>query len=86
MIGKKGLKGFIKGALGGHFSEYTRTGALPDIDTTDIGFFGGASLGVMFMFNEKVFANIEYEWAYLSNSYYRDGEVASAMIGIGARF
>ncbi len=87
LFGKKAFKGFLKGALGVHFSDYKRSGgAVGDIDTNDTGFYGGASLGAMFMFNEKVFANVEYEWAYLSNSYYRDSAVQSAMIGIGARF
>lgn len=86
LFGKKAFKGFVKGALGIHFSDYQRSGAAGDVDTNDTGFYGGASLGAMFMFNEKVFINAEYEWAYLSNSYYRDGEVQSAMIGIGARF
>ena len=86
LFGKKAFKGFLKGALGMHLSDFNRSGALGSIDTSDAGFYGGASAGAMFMFNEKVFANIEYEWAYLSNSYYRDGEVTSAMIGIGARF
>jgi hypothetical protein len=86
LFGQKAFKGFLKGALGLHFSDYKRSGALGDISTSDTGFYGGASLGAMFYFNQKVFANIEYEWAYLSNSYYRDGEVTSAMIGLGARF
>jgi hypothetical protein len=86
LFGKKAFKGFLKGALGMHLSEYERSGALGEVSTTDSGFYGGASLGAMLYFNEKVFANIEYEWAYLSNSYYRDGEVTSAMIGLGMRF
>ena len=86
LFGEKAFKGFVKGALGMHFSDYKRSGALGDISTGDTGFYGGASLGAMLYFNEKVFVNVEYEWAYLSNSYYRDGEVASAMIGLGARF
>jgi len=86
LIGKKAFKGFIKGALGGHFSEYKRTGALPDIDTNDFGFYGGASAGLMLMLGKKAFINAEYEWAYLSNSYYRDGEVTSAMVGLGFKF
>ena len=56
-----------------------------DVETQDTGFYGGASLGAMYSFNEKVFINAEYEWTYLSNSYYRDGEVQSAMIGLGFR-
>ncbi len=86
LFGKKAFKGFLKGALGMHFSKYKRSGAAGDLETSDTGFYGGASLGAMYMFNEKIFINAEYEWAYLSNSYYRDGEVTSAMIGLGTRF
>ena len=86
LFGKKAFKAFLKGALGMQFSNYQRSGALSKINTDDLGFYGGASAGAMFMFNEKVFINAEYEWAYLSNSYYQDGEVTSAMIGLGARF
>lgn len=86
LFGKKAFKGFVKGALGLHFSDYKRSGALGDVSAGDTGFYGGASLGAMLYFNEKLFANVEYEWAYLGNSYYRDGEVQSAMIGLGSRF
>lgn len=86
LIGEKAFKGFLKGALGLQYSKFKRSGALGDIDTNDVGFFGGVSLGAMFMFNEKVFANIEYEWDYVGNSYYQDSEMQSAMIGLGARF
>ena len=86
LFGKSAFKGFIKGAIGIHFSDYTRTGALGDADTQDTGLYAGASLGAMYTFNEKVFINAEYELAYLSNSYYRDEEVQSAMLGLGFRF
>lgn len=86
LFGKSAFKGFLKGAIGIHFSDYERTAALGSEDTQDTGLYAGASLGAMFTFNEKVFINAEYEWAYLSNSYYRDGEVQSAMIGLGFRF
>jgi len=36
--------------------------------------------------NEKIYINAEYEWAYMSNTYYLDGFVNSAMGGIGMRF
>lgn len=86
LFGKSAFKGFLKGAIGMHFSDYTRTGSLGDIDTQDTGLYAGASLGAMYTFNEKVLINAEYEWAYLSNSYYRDEEVQSAMLGLGFRF
>jgi hypothetical protein len=84
--GQGAFKGFLKGALGWRFSDYKRTGALGNVESGDNGFYGGASAGLMFMATDTVFINAEYEWAYLSNSYYRDGEVQSAMIGNGFRF
>ena len=86
LFGKQSFKGFIKGALGMHYSGYKRTGALGELDSWDFGFYGGASLGVMKSFNDKLFINVEYEWAYLSNSAYRDGFVNSIMAGIGIKF
>ncbi len=70
-----------------HFSNYKRTSSLGNnVEARDIGLYLGASLGATFMFTEKFFANVEYEWAYLAGSYYRDDEVQSVMIGIGTRF
>jgi hypothetical protein len=86
IFGNESFKGFLKGALGTHSSWYKRTGTLGEFDSQDWGFYGGASLGAMKSFSEKVFINLEYEWAYLSNSYYRDGFVNSIMGGIGFRF
>jgi len=86
LFGNESFKAFIKGALGMHFSNYERTGALGALNTWDAGFYGGASLGIIKYFNEQVFINVEYEWAYLSNSAYRDGFLNSAMMGIGFRF
>ena len=85
LFGKSAFKGFLKGAIGIHFSDYERTGALGSVESQDTGLFAGASLGAMYAFNEKVFINAEYEWAYLSNSYYRDGELQSVMVGLGFR-
>ncbi len=86
LFGKNSFKGFIKGAIGAHFSWYDRTGALGTLESSDAGFYGGASLGLMKTFGEKLFISAEYEWAYLSNASYRDGFVNSAMGGIGFRF
>jgi hypothetical protein len=86
IIGKGNVKGFVKGALGMHFSNYKYNGTLGDVSNSDFGFYGGAGLGTMIKINDKVFINLEYEWAYLSNSSYRDGFINSAMGGIGFRF
>jgi Outer membrane protein beta-barrel domain len=86
LIGKKSFKGFVKGAVGMHFSHLSRTGTLAEISDWSIGFYGGASAGVMKTFNDKIFINLEYEWAYLSNANYRDGFINTVMGGIGMKF
>lgn len=85
-LGNGILKGFLKGALGTHFSGYNRTGTLGELSTFDIGFYGGASAGFEIHLSEKIFINAEYEWAYMGNSYYRDGFINSAMAGVGFKF
>lgn len=85
-VGKGSVKGYLKGALGIHFSHYKRTGDLAEINDWDAGFFGGAGLGVSKTINEKIFVNLEYEWDYMSNTAYVDGFVNSIMIGIGMKF
>lgn len=85
-FGSGSLKGFLKGALGMHFSDYEKKGGGADFSTSDSGFYGGASLGAMYNVSGTVFINVEYEWAYLSNYYYRDGNINSIMGGIGMRF
>jgi hypothetical protein len=86
LFGGGSAKGFIKGALGVQFSKLKRSGALGDLETNDTGFYGGASAGFMKTFGEKIFINLEYEWAYLSNSYYKDGFMNSIMAGVGMKF
>lgn len=87
IIGSGKLNGFVKGAVGMHFSNYVLDGAVVDDGrTTDVGFYGGAGLGAIYNVNEKMFLNLEYEWAYLSNSWYEDGFMNTAQIGIGFRF
>jgi len=87
MFGGEKFKGFVKGALGMHYSSYNLEGTIVnDAKTSDIGFYGGAGLGAMYNVNEKVFLNLEYEWAYLSNSWYEDGFMNTAQIGVGFRF
>jgi len=86
MFGSESIKGFVKGALGAQFSSIKRTGTASEVKDNDLGFYGGASAGVMKTLGEKMFINAEYEWAYLSNSFYKDGFMNSVMLGIGMRF
>lgn len=83
LFGEKAFKGFLKGALGAHFSEYDRSGTLANVYADDLGFYAGVSVGATYAFNQKVFVNLEYEWDYLSSSYYRDGYMESIILGIG---
>lgn len=85
LFGNESIKGFIKGALGMHSSWYERTGTLGTLTDRSFGFYGGAGLGFMKNFG-KVFISAEYEWAYLSNAYYRDGFVNTISGGIGMSF
>ena len=85
MFGNDKIKGFIKGALGMQFSFLKRT-ALVELTDNDFGFYGGGGAGLMFNVTETVFINAEYEIAWLSNSYYKDGWMNTAMGGIGIRF
>ena len=85
-FGNDKIKGFIKGALGVHTSGYTRSGVELDLEARDFGFYGGAGAGFMVFLKEKLFINAEYEWAYLSNSYYKDGFVNTIQGGIGIKF
>jgi hypothetical protein len=69
MLGKsEKFKAFLKGALGWQFAKLMTTGPAVSSEVTDSGFFGGLGVGGMIFFNEKVFLNLEYEWAYQSNS------------------
>ncbi len=69
-----------------HISGYKRTGTLTEITSTDMGFYGGVGAGGEFHLSDKIFINAEYEWAYMSNSFYREGFINSVMAGIGFKF
>ncbi len=78
---------FVKGALGVHFSSYDREGVQGgDLEAGDFGFYGGLGAGISKSFKNNLIINVEYEWAYLSNSWYRDGFINSVMFGIGIKF
>jgi hypothetical protein len=81
------FKFFLKGALGMHFSKYTaEVSSGGSLETKDAGFYGGAGLGGMLFLKENLFLNLEYEWAYMSNSFYENGFLNTAQLGIGFKF
>jgi opacity protein-like surface antigen len=85
MYGEKQLKGFLSGALGGQISWLSRSGPAGDLSDRNGGFYGGVGAGARYDLNAKWSLEAEYQWAYMSNSYYRDGFLNSVMIGIGKR-
>lgn len=76
---------FARGSLGCHISDYSRSGTLGSSSGDEFGFFGGAALGGSIVVKQKFFISAEYEWSYMSNSYFQDGAVQSALIGIGMK-
>jgi opacity protein-like surface antigen len=84
--GGEKFQGFIKGALGWQFAKLITDGPAVEAEATDSGFYGGAGLGGTYLLNEKVFLNLEYEWAYMSNSFYKDGFMNTVQLGVGFKF
>jgi hypothetical protein len=80
------FKIFLKGALGMQFAKIMTDGPAIAAEATDAGFYGGVGAGGLLFLNEKLFLNLEYEWAYMSNSYYKDGFMNTAQLGIGFKF
>jgi hypothetical protein len=85
MFGNEKIKAFVKGALGMQFASLKREGVV-SLSDSDFGFYGGGGAGIMFFLKENIFINAEYEIAWASNNYYKDGWINSAMGGIGFRF
>lgn len=85
-FGESKLKGYVKGALGGQFSNIKRTGTLAVLEDNDIGILLGAGLGGMYDITDNIFINLEYELFYMTNSYYRDGLINTASLGLGFKF
>ncbi len=85
LFGGDSFKGFVKGALGMHISSYTKTAQLVIVEDEGVGFYGGLGAGAMLTIN-KLFITGEYEWAFASNSNYRNGFMNSAILGIGIKF
>lgn len=85
-FGSGKIKGFIKGALGVQRTWLKRSGPVGDLEDHDLGFAGGGSLGACYYISEMIFLNAEYELLWCSNSYYRDGLLNTASVGLGVRF
>ena len=85
-FGEKSLKGYIRGDFGWQFSRINREGtAVTDLDK-DNGFYLGIGAGAVKDVNEKISINLEYNFNYLYNSFYRDGFLNSITLGVGYSF
>lgn len=85
MFGNEKLKVFVKGALGMQFAGLKKEGIV-SISDNDFGFYGGGGGGVMLFLKSNIFINAEYEIAWASNSWYKDGWMNTAGGGIGFKF
>jgi hypothetical protein len=85
MFGSNKFRFFIKGALGMQFASLKRDG-LVNLRDNDFGFYGGGGAGIMIFLKENIFINGEYEIAWASNSWYKDGWISTAGGGIGFKF
>ena len=85
MFGSDKFKAFIKGALGMQFAGLKKEGFI-NFKDNDFGFYGGGGAGIMIFIKENIFINGEYEIAWASNSWYKDGWMNTAMGGIGFKF
>jgi opacity protein-like surface antigen len=85
MFGNEKIKGFVKGALGAQLAHLSSEGYI-SVDDWDAGFYGGGGAGVMFFIKSNIFINAEYEIAWASNNFYKDGWMNTIMGGIGFKF
>jgi len=85
MFGNDKIKAFIKGALGTQYAWLKRESNV-EVNSSDFGFYGGGGAGIMIFIKENVFINGEYEIAWASNSWYKDGWINTASGGIGFKF
>ena len=85
MFGSDKAKAFVKGALGMQFAGLKKEGFV-SLSDNDFGFYGGGGAGVMLFIKSNIFINAEYEIAWASNSWYKDGWMNTAGGGIGFKF
>jgi len=85
LFGSDKVKGFIKLAFGGQSAKLKRTTSNGTTEGKDFGFYGGGGAGIMAFVTDKVFLNAEYEIAYMTNAYFRNGLMNSIMAGIGIK-
>jgi len=85
IFGESKFKIFAKGALGTQFASLKREGLITTT-SNDFGFYGGGGAGLMYFIKENIFINGEYEIAWASNNWYKDGWISTATLGLGFKF
>jgi hypothetical protein len=85
LFGKEKIKGFVKGALGIQFASIKREG-MSNLDDNDFGLYAGVGAGGMFFLKENIFLDVEYELAYVSNTWYKNKMMNTISGGIGFKF
>jgi len=86
LFGNETFKGFIKLVIGGQSATLKRTVSGGEVTAKDFGFYGGGGAGLMVFVSDMIFINAEYEIAYMTNNFYRNGLMNSVMLGIGVKF
>jgi hypothetical protein len=85
LFGSEKFKGFVNGAIGAQFAGFKSEGIL-SLSDNDFGFYGGGGAGIMIFLKENVFINGEYQIAWASNNWYKDGWISTINGGIGFKF
>lgn len=86
MFGSEKAKFFVKGALGVQFAGLKEERTVGSKNDNDFGFYTGGGTGLMVFLKENIFVSAEYEIAWASNSWYRDGWISTFSGGIGYKF
>jgi hypothetical protein len=85
LVGSEKLMAFARAEVGMQFTRIKVGGNIDESDN-DFGFYGGIGCGGMAYVSEKVFFNLEYELAFMSNTYYANGYINSLQLGLGVDF
>ena len=83
LIGSENVMAFIRAAVG---MQFTRLKLGNDESDGDFGFYGGIGVGGMAYVSKSVFFNLDYELAWMSNTFYANGYMNSVELGIGIDF
>ena len=85
LFGNEKLMAYLRASVGMQFSRL-KVGGLIDESDNDFGFYGGIGGGGMAYVSKKVFFNLEYELAWMSNTFYANGYINSVQLGLGIDF